>query len=216
MMPGQLAIPGTLLSLVDIQSQIPAEVSEFEETVWRRAAHIERWYPALAIGLALSVAGLIRRPWQLAALLGTLLPFAVALRGAGDILVFLRFVQTPMGGFPVVMAVGVASLMHLRAPIASESAEAAGRLRWRTWARPTAAVTLCLLFVVGVVPSWLSPIAPWRFGWVADAPMSQLIWEAAAGPPTVRDQDYACHEALWRDYNESGHPPATRLYGLQP
>ena len=212
-----LAIPGTLLSLVDIQSQIPAEVSEFEETVWRRAAHIERWYPVLAVCLALSVAGLVRRPWQLAALLGTLLPFAVALRGAGDILVFLRFVQTPMGGFPVVMAVGVASLMSLRAPVSSAVSEAeAGRLHWRTFARPAAAVTLCLLFVVGVAPSWLSPVAPWRFGWVADAPMSQLIWKAAAGPPTVRDQDYACHQALWRDYHEGGHPPATRLYGLTP
>jgi len=215
-----LEIPATLRSLVAIQAQIPAEVSEFEETVWRRAAHIERWYPVLLTCLALSLVGLARRPWQLAALLGTLLPFFVALRGAGDILVFLRFVQTPMGGFPVLMATGVASLMTLRT-VTEASTEAntggsLGRWGWRTWARPTAAVALAAALVVGAVPSWLSPVAPWRFGWVADAPLAQIIQKAADGPPTVRDQDYACHQALWRDYHESGHPPGTRLYEMNP
>jgi hypothetical protein len=209
-----LEIPASLRAILELQADMPEAIAQHPDTVWGRWAHIEPWYKPLGACLALAVAALWWRPWQLIALLGTLVPFAVVLRSAGQSLIHLRFLQTPMLGFPVLLAMGFAglALARLWPPADERKQRTFGRFRWRLWARPGAAVLLAVLIVTGLAPTWISPVAVWRWGWTVDEPLGRMIREAAVGPPRMVDQDYACHQAMYKDVHEDGHPPGSRLY----
>jgi hypothetical protein len=220
-----LQIPATLKTLTEIRAQVPAEVVMHPETVHGRRAHVQPWLPVLGGALLIAAASLWRRPWQLAALLGTLVPFAVVLRSAADILIHPRFLQTPMAAFPLPLGVALAALVLGAAGAPEVAAEAAteggaegppleGRWRWRRWARPVAASALVVVLLLGVVPSWLSPVAGWRYPWTSSESVGRMIRGVANKQPLERGGDTACYEVLWRDLHKLGHPAGSRLYKL--
>jgi len=214
-----LQIPETLAGMAELAAAMPEIVRQTPVTVADRVAHIEPWRAPILGALAVVIAALIRRPWQLIALSG-MLPMAVSLKNASDYLVYPRYLQAPMLAFALLMGVALTALILDPAPRLPRAAPRApgpdedGPYRWRTWARPAAAVLLALLLTLGAIPSYLSPLASWRttIGAGYDLPhLSSLV----IAPEVVEGWDeMICLELLRLDHIEGGHPVGSRLYEL--
>ncbi len=189
------ALPQTFRTLRLIRERVPASVLERGETTWLREARVDPWRPVLAGSLVIALWGLRRRPWHMVALVSGLLPFAVALQGAADIQIRLRFLQVGLAGAPVALGLAWATLVR---PLPR---------RWRT----TVAVGVGVAVLLGLVPSWFSPSADWRHPWPPSGALEQVL-AAAAGEGTVdSERQVACVGLLTGDERRHGFPPAGRL-----
>jgi hypothetical protein len=161
-----LSIPASLHEIRRIQKGLPKTMEQDHETTYNRKKRLDPWKGVGVGALALVVWGLRRRPLLLATALGTALPFAVALYGATLYLrSYVRFLGNTMPPLAVFLGIGFAALAQgalRRARDATQAPEAAESNRWRNVARPVAAFALCLALVLGAIPSYLSPEAPWR------------------------------------------------------
>lgn len=111
------------------------------------------------LSLGISAIGL-QRPWQIAALLLTLLPNVLVLQDIGEA---PRYLPLSLMGIPLLMAVACAE--YLNEPWIGWGRLGAFLDRRRAAYRKGAAwlgVALVVLLVLGIVPSWLSPVAHWR------------------------------------------------------
>ncbi len=149
-------VPQALAAAAAYASLIPAEASQFGEAKYFRMNHVTPWL-GVAIGAALlSLVGVARRPWSALALVGPLVPYLVSLPTAALVLTHPRYLAVAFGGLPV--------LLGTAAAVAGTRTGKAIPERFRF----PGAVALLGLLVLGVLPSWLSPVASWRIPQTAE------------------------------------------------
>lgn len=143
-------IPAALARAAGFARLIPPEAARFGEAVYFRMNHVTPWaLPALGAAL-LAAFGVRRRPWSALALAGPLVPYLVSLPTAALVLTHPRYLAVSFAGLPVLLGVAAA----VAGTRTGEGIPPRGRA--------PAGVLLLVLLVLGVVPSWLSPVAPWR------------------------------------------------------
>jgi hypothetical protein len=156
-------IPGTLKTLSQEGSFIPEDARESDQLVQARAQHVQPWLWPLGGALLAVLWGLRRRPDLLLVTLGSCLPFAVSLAGAAKLQAWhLRFVAQSCTFIPLLLGMGFASLAGQEPePLWGERTERGpwGREAWAWAAAPCA---LLLLWVLGMLPSFLGPQASWK------------------------------------------------------
>ncbi|MDG1482218.1 MAG: hypothetical protein P8R54_21680 [Myxococcota bacterium] len=199
-------IPLTLLGLQRQSSALPPGALMDETTQRHLDAYLYPWLPLLSGALVVGALGLALgalRWWRLLALLGTAAPFVVAFKGAVELQrAFLRFLAT---GEPI-----LALLLGLGFAVVYEGAARSGVSRRAGALRLAVGTLLLLLLVLGVVPSAVSPVAPWRTPIPAsDRQLRRLVDALESGAPS---QMTACLQQLRRD-EAAGHSPRGRLYG---
>lgn len=192
-----LRIPWTLVAIWKASGQVSEAVSGREvgarnEQAWRQ--HVRPWLPVAWVCLGLALAGLIRRPVLAAGLIATALPFAVSLRGTTGWEVTLRYLGMTYPMLPVLFGLALSTIVQGRLPRAGSEGEsppspapAGGRRTAMALLRPVLAVLILALLVLGTVPSWLSPVAPWRVPWEAHPEAQQTarhVSSGAEGPGT--------------------------------
>ena len=69
---------------------------------------------------------------------------------------------------------------------------------------------ILLVIVLGMVPTWLSPVANWRSPVSADIEPSNSVWHAANSDPLPLDVSAECAETLRQDFQD-GLPVGSRL-----
>lgn len=171
-----LRIPWTLVAIWRASGQVSDAVSGREvgaRNELARRQHVRPWLPVAWVCLGLALAGMIRRPVLAAGLVATALPFAVGLRGTTGWEVTLRYLGMTYPMLPVLFGLALSTVVQGRLPRArteGESSRSPSPAGWRRTAtaalRPALAVLILALLVLGVVPGWLSPVAPWRVAWV--------------------------------------------------
>ncbi len=190
-------IPATLRTLAGLPSTRSPSAAPL------RRQQLDPWLPPALAGLLLAGWALRRRPWRLAALVGTGAPSAVALWGAAGSQVMIRHLAYSMPVLPVVMGVGLASLVSRKGP-----------------GRPAGAVAVglgVLLAVAGVIPGALSPGASWRTPFSETPDIDPLLSAHPAATDayraTLRLDDPRCRAALQAD-QAAGHPWGSRIYAM--
>jgi hypothetical protein len=134
-------------------------------------------------------------------LAGVLVPYFANLHTAVRLVDFhVRFLGTGMLIIPALAGVAWAGLCQLPfSPLASRRAP--------TWLRPTLGFALLLVLMLGLIPTWLSPVAPWRRAIMGDRQPYDLQQAATQGGMDPR-LIYPCLEALKADQQrdpESGY-----------
>jgi len=199
-------IPATFLTVWQRSGHLPDEIWDNPKTRSNTKRHVTPWRPVWIGSGILALLGLARgrdRKARLLILIGTGVPFLVALKGAIEVQqAFPRFVANSLPWFAVLMGVAGAVLVdgwHSRS----------GR---QGWARLAAATALAFLLVLGAIPTWLSPTASWRTPTSASPHAIRRVVEAAeegtAGRPGYGD----CVGAVKRDL-EAGRSTSGSLYG---
>ena len=196
-----LDIPDTLLHLQRQRQYVPTyeAVAHLEDQAG--GAVIRHWLPILPFAGLLAIWGLRRRPWLVLGLLGTILPFLMALQGS--ILAsraVLRFLANAMLFVPLVLGIAGASL-----------ASQAPRAGPRGWLRGLAGAAIVGSAVLGILPTSLSPEAPWRVRLERPDGSRDLQWYMAKArgaqvpEPGPKALPEACANALQEDA-EAGLP----------
>jgi hypothetical protein len=188
-------IPATLLHMRSQRQYVPSydEIAHLEDAAG--GAIIRHWLPVLPFAGLLALWGLRRRPWLVLGLVGTVLPFLVALQGS--IMAFRavhRFLVNPMLFAPVLLGIAGATL-----------ASSAPRAGPRGWMRGLAGAALVGATVVGILPSSLSPQAAWRIHLERPDGSRDLQWYMAKArgkavpQPGPKALPKACAKALRED-----------------
>jgi len=190
----------------------------------RARRHVHPWlFLSLASLLVVGV-GLRRRPAELVILLLLLLPFALSTNTMRTTQVWARYMMSAM--LPVPVLLGSAWAMLAFGPARDE--HAAGP-RWRSSASLLTLVVLASL-VLGLIPSWLAPDAPWRgerfptcgdqrgqfqgaARRLAETTDRAGLLRAAQEPFTGRDPHKLCHLVLAVDL-QRGIPFAGRIFSV--
>jgi hypothetical protein len=140
-------LPSVVLALREITaplSELPRPAVN-DQGVWTYA--VAPWIWGSVLGVLATVVSLRRHPWRVLALVGPAVPFALSLWTASS-MPHIRYLTLGLAAAPVLVGVGVAAAVS-----------ASGRRA--SW-RPMAAVMVLLVLVLGIVPSWLSPISKAR------------------------------------------------------
>jgi hypothetical protein len=89
-------------------------------------------------------------------------------------------------------------------------------VRLRPWFTKTDGIGLALVLValLGIIPTWLSPVANWRAPVSADIEPSSSLWHSANSSDLPLDISHRCAEALQRDFAD-GLPVGSRLMGWE-
>ncbi len=188
-------IPATLAHLRSQRQFVPTyeKIAQLEDAAG--GAVIRHWLPVLPFAGLLALWGLRRRPWLVLGLVGTVLPFLVALQGS--VMAsrsVLRFLANSMLFVPLLLGIAGATL--------ASTAPRSGR---QGWLRGLAGAAIVGTAVLGVVPSSLSPQASWRVHLERPDGSRDLQWYMAAargepvpqpGPKALPD---ACAAALKHD-----------------
>ncbi len=149
-------IPGTLLSLAEQGQNVPPALRTHPDTVASLQQHLMPLQPALVATTILAGVGLLRHPSRLVFLLGSALPFAVALEGAvAARFAGLRFLGNGAPVLALLGGLGVAVLLFGTPWASSARDRSMGPRGW-------AALVFVFLVVVGTVPSPFSPLEAWR------------------------------------------------------
>lgn len=196
------ALPTTLHWLATMADRLPPEVAT-DPSLARLRAMLGRHWLGPAVGALVVVAATVgrRQPMALVALLVGTAPFLVALRGAVTVLGHPRYVATGLLVVPLLLGLAFEALATRRPRQEAVPPTPRGEAL-----RLAVGVGAFLLLLLGVVPSWLSPVAKWRVRVPADTePTATLavVAEVAAPTPAI---DAACVAALRRDV-ASGRGP---------
>ena len=194
-------IPATLLHLRSQRQYVPSydEIAHLEDAAG--GAVIRHWLPVLPFAGLLALWGLRRRPWLVLGLVGTVLPFLVALQGSiMASRAVLRFLANAMLFVPLLLGIAGATL-----------ASTAPRAGPRGWMRGLAGAAIVGATVVGILPSSLSPQAAWRIHLERPDGSRDLQWYTAKArgeavpQPGPKALPEACAAALKQDA-EKGRP----------
>ena len=142
-----LEIPTTLLSLSEQARRIPAWMKDHHRAIWERENSVDPLLPLLIVVSVIIVVGLVRqrRWWVLMATVAMAVPFVASVRSAialGQL--FHRYLGTSAVLMAALMGASLSMLV--------------GPGRWRL----LIGTIVALLLTLGVLPSPLSPVAPWR------------------------------------------------------
>ncbi len=210
-----LTIPSSLVTLWQASRRVSDDLASREVGRRNERQRQEQVVPWLAVGwtcLVLAVVALRRRPWLLAGLLVTCLPFAVSLRGTTGWEVTVRYLALAFPIFPLLMGIGAATLAQGQLARTDPEGPSGARAWLRAGIRTAGAGALLLALVVGLPPSWLSPAAPWRTPWESTPEALQSSRYAATGVdrPGVPINP-VCIDGLQDDL-ERGIGPESALY----
>ncbi len=204
-----LTIPGTLLFLASASRSSQASLSEDPDNLEARRRHVAPWLPLAALAGVGAVVGLRRRPLLLLGLAASVVPFLVSLRAATSWETSLRYLGLALPFLPLLMGLAYATLVEGALPHEDPSAADPPRMRERLLGAIGPAIAIAVLgaLIFGVVPSGLSPVAPWRERWKATPEARQTINFAT----TDRDRPSAplnqtCIEGLQRDVSHGWDP----------
>lgn len=202
-------IPVTLARLVRASRVSDRVLAVEERTLKDRARHLEPWLPVMAVAGIIALVALRRRPWLLGALVTTSAPFLISLKGAGAWEVTIRYLALGLPVLPVWGAVAWAALAEGGRPILSPRIAAGGA--WPLL-RPVLHAAVAMLLVAGVIPSFLSPVAPWRapFESVPEA-LETFRYVSEGGRPPQVPLHPLCLSGIRRD-RERGRPAGSRLH----
>ncbi|HCH65649.1 MAG: hypothetical protein CL927_11470 [Deltaproteobacteria bacterium] len=149
-------IPGTLWWLSEQSRRVPEFLRTHPRTLAGLRQHLLPLQTIFVGSAVLGLASLARHPLRLALLLGTCLPFALALDGAiAARFAGLRFLGNGMPFLALVAGIGFATVVQGR-----PSEPRPRRLHMRI--RGAAALFFLFLVVVGGIDSLASPMAKWR------------------------------------------------------
>ena len=205
---GTFTIPQTLRFLVELRATVPDGIEMQHETAYSRRVHLAPWVVPGAVGLLLGVVGAFRRKWLAAALLGSVVPFAVALQGTSQMVSHSRYLANGITMIPVVLGIGMATVYWGRLR-AEDSAAQRVLTRW-----DGLVFGLLIVVVLGMIPTWLSPVANWRAPVTADIEPANTLWHAANSSTVPVDVSTRCAEALQDDFT-AGFPVGSRLLGWE-
>lgn len=181
-------IPGAILRLMAMTAKIPPELAQSVEVAHNRETYLLPWIGPVVGGLLLWVLRMRLRPWTMAAFLISLGPFAVAYVTTATTLAHPRYLAVAMLAVPVALGVPLGAFVGAPSP-------------------PKVGIPLLgflLVLVLGVVPSWLSPVAGWRVAFKAE--MEPRVFQLQAVP--MDNQNAYCVIALARDrYRERTWSP---------
>jgi|GEM_PF-980038 len=200
-------IPDTLHFLWTLRQGMPDGIEDQPETAYGRRTHVTPWIVPGGLSLLLALWGARRRPWLALGFLGSLVPFAVALQGTANMVGHSRYVANGITMVPVLLGLGFA--VAAKGALAPRDEARKGPLLSRAeWG----GLGLVLVLVLGMVPTWLSPVANWRAPVSADIEPSNSLWHAANSTSLPVDVAPACAAALREDF-ESGLPVGSKLLG---
>ncbi|MCK6519123.1 hypothetical protein L6R46_29175 [Myxococcota bacterium] len=198
-------IPKTILWVMRETAVIPREAWDTDDLHRLLAEHVTPWTPLWVAACALTALSLLRGPERFARLVvvfGAGVPFFMAFKGAVELQrAQLHYLGSSMPVFAVWMGVAWASLCEGAAPSALSAP--LERLRGWIWAplsrwprlaekvlpsaRGVLGVGFLALFVLGVLPSLVSPQASWRRRWAyGEGEILTLIGSAARGVDPIR------------------------------
>ncbi len=177
-----------------------SEQSQLAPSNWKNRQHNSReikdqydsWVWPIA-GLCGVVTFLLRGQYRLLlGLVGVLVPYFAQLHTAVRLVDFhVRFLGPGMLIIPALGGVAWAGLCQLPfSPLASR--------RGPAWLRPSIGIVLLLALMLGIVPTWLSPVAPWRRAIMGDRQpydLQQAATQGGMNPKLI----YPCLEALKDD-----------------
>jgi len=172
-------IPAALWRMADISSRIPGALAGSLEVAHNREIYLLPWLGPLVGGILLWVLRMRLRVWTMLAFLLSLSPYALAMYSTATTLAHPRYLAVAMLAVPVALGVPVGAFVGSPAP-------------------PKVAVPLVgviLLLVLGVLPSWLSPVAAWRLPFNAE--MEPKSFQLQVVPPKGDTQ--RCVTALAAD-----------------
>jgi hypothetical protein len=177
-------IPETLRFVHADGQLIPDELRSALHVVDHRQRRVDPWLPVGLGALVAAVLGGRRRPLALLGAAGAAVPFVLALDSAVVVKQsHPRFLANALPFLPVLLGVGAASLGGL------------DRGGWRA----RAGAVLALLVVLGALPSWLSPVAPWRSVPETTARAVERSRAVAAGQLTPKNAaEQSCATAVSR------------------
>lgn len=218
-----IGIPRSLIVLLQVARAIPDRVPTDQHNLLALRTHLLPWFAPSAVAAILLSWGLRRRLDVLAGFLVTCVPFVVILWVGTRVWAQPRYLSHGMAIVPVLLGAGFAVLLHgerpfprwrgatATAPRASAAVAPLIQRPVRVWL----AIGLLALCVLGVVPSWIGPRAPWRR--VLDVGVEPYRWAEAAttGGTHMNRQQESCVSALRADI-DAGLPVTGRLFPLFP
>ena len=198
-------LPDTLHFLWSLRQGMPEGIEDQPETAYGRRTHVTPWVLPAGFSLLIALWGARRRPWLALGFLGSLVPFAVALQGTSNMVGHSRYVANGITMIPVLLGLGFA--VCAKGALGSKDEVTDGlRLRRAEWV----GLGLVLVIVLGMVPTWLSPVANWRAPVSADIEPSNSLWHAANSTNLPVDVAPACAAALREDF-AAGLPVGSKL-----
>jgi len=206
---GTTTIHRTLAFLAELRQEVPEGIESQHETAYARRVHLMPWVLPAVFGIILGVYAGWRRKWVAAALVGTVVPFAVALHGTAQMVSHSRYLANGITMVPVLLGIGFAAVAW--GPLGREDADSGRRTLTVSDGIGIATIVVLLL---GMIPTWLSPVATWRAPVAADIEPANSLWHAAHSKQLPVDVSVGCAEALRQDY-ESGLPVGSRLMGWE-
>ena len=200
-------IPQTLAFLWELRQRLPEGIEDQPETAYGRRTHVTPWVLPAALGLLLGVWGARRRPWLALGFIGTVVPFAVAIQGTAQMVGHSRYIANGITMVPVLLGLGFAVVAKgaLERDEASTTGGWLSRAEWMS----LGGILICVL---GMVPTWLSPVATWRAPVSADIEPSNSLWHAANSSQLPLDVAPACVDTLREDFVQ-GRPVGSELLG---
>jgi len=165
------------------------------------------WVAPAFAGLLIAIWGAHRRKWIWMGFLGSLVPFVVALQGSANLVAHPRYMANGITMVPVLLGVGFA-VLYL-GPLSETDRETEQPVLGM---HDLGAVGVVLLFVLGFIPSWLSPVATWRAPVSSDIEPANSIWYATNTTNLPPDVSPRCVEFLRRDLDD-GKTGGSKMLG---
>lgn len=196
-----LEIPTTLGWISEQRELAPENWKNRQQNSREIKDQYDSWVWPIAILCGVVTFVLRARYRLLVGLAGVLVPYFAQLHSSVRLVDFhVRFLGTGMVIIPALAGVAWAGLCALPiSPLASRHGPA--------WLRPVLGFGLLLVLMLGLVPTWLSPVAPWRRAIMGDRQpydLQQAATQGGMNPQLI----YPCLEALKSDKSrdpESGY-----------
>jgi hypothetical protein len=198
-------IPRTLRSLWRLKAALPEGIADQPETAYGRRTHVVPWVLPAGIGLLVALWGARRRRWLALGFLGTLTPFVVALQGTAQMVGHSRYIANGVTMVPVLLGLGFAVVAQ-----GALSEQDSPDRRPAISRSEMGGLVAILVFVLGLVPCWISPVATWRAPVSADIEPTNSLWHAAHSAQLPLDISPRCVAALQRDFAD-GMPVGSRF-----
>ncbi|MFM2246487.1 MAG: hypothetical protein RL071_2561 [Pseudomonadota bacterium] len=190
-------LPQTLVQTREMMAAVPPEVRRLPENVRFRREQVLPWVGPALVAAALTLFGLLRRPWAVLALL-PLAAHVASLKTAIELFHLPRYSMSGAAGLPLVLGLAWATAASGKSGLLPRPL------------RAPAAFALLVLIIIGGAPSHLSPVARWRIAFSAEQYPRALMTGDTPSPDDQRCADaHAADVAAGRTFLWS--TPATLI-----